>query len=250
MQSEAFNFDQRAQLTELMDEPCSYAELRECLRDLMSVNRTVFTYRPTLEWLEQFVVSDQFAISEQFASAASEPLHIVDVGSGAGDMLRRIERWARDRRIAVRLTGVDRNPYAARAATEFGGTDSAIEWVTCDAYAYRPERKIDVVISSLFTHHLADAEIVEFLKWMEQVAARGWFVNDLRRGRVPYYAFALLANAMRWHKFVRHDGPVSVRRSFSTEDWLGYLRQAGLDEIGVEVYTRRLGRLCVSRVKA
>ncbi len=237
MPSEAFDFGQRAQLTELMDEPCSYAELRDCLRDLISANRTVFTYRPTLEWLEQFAGPDH------------EPLHIVDVGSGAGDMLRRIEQWARNRRVAVRLTGIDRNPYAARAAREFGGNDCEIEWVTCDAYAYRPSAKIDIVISSLFTHHLADAEIADFLQWMELVTTRGWFVNDLRRGRVPYYAFALLANTMRWHKFVRHDGPVSVRRSFSTEDWRRYLSSAGLDAIGADVYTRRPGRLCVSRVK-
>jgi trans-aconitate methyltransferase len=237
MPSDALDFDRRAELTELMDEPCSYAELRDCLRDLMRVNRTVFTYRPTLEWLEQF------------ASAADNRLHIVDVGSGAGDMLRRIERWALARSIPVRLTGVDRNPYAAQAAREFSEYDSAIEFVTCDAYAYRPAEKIDLVISSLFTHHLADAEIVEFLRWMEQVAARGWFVNDLRRGRVPYYAFALLANTMRWHRFVRHDGPVSVRRSFSADDWARYVREAVPDAGDVAIYTRRPGRLCVSRVK-
>jgi trans-aconitate methyltransferase len=237
MQSDTFDFNQRAQLTELMDEPCSYEELRACLRDLTSVNRTVFTYRPTLEWLEQF------------AANSREPLHVVDVGSGAGDMLRSIEKWARNRNVAVCLTGVDRNPNAARAAREFSGNDSAIEWVTSDAYSYKPETRIDLVISSLFTHHLSDAEIVEFLRWMEQVAAKGWFVNDLRRGRVPYYAFALLANTMRWHRFVRHDGPVSVRRSFSAEDWERYLTQAGLQGEGLEVYTRRPGRLCVSRVK-
>ena len=237
MQSDTLDFNQRAQLSELMDEPCSYAELRDCLRDLVSVNRTVFTYRPTLEWLEQF------------AQPAREPLHVVDIGSGAGDMLRRIERWARVRKIAVRLTGVDRNPYAARAAREFGEDASAIQWVTCDAYAYSPDTKIDLVISSLFTHHLKDAEIVEFLQWMEQVATRGWFVNDLRRGRIPYYAFTLLANAMRWHRFVRHDGPVSVQRSFSAGDWMHYLGKAGLDQKDAEIYTRLPGRLCVSRAK-
>jgi SAM-dependent methyltransferase len=244
MPSDKFDFNQRAQLTELMDEPCSYEELRDCLRDLMRVNRTVFTYRSTLEWLEQFVPA------AQTGGSAHEPLHVVDVGCGAGDMLRRIENWARHRNIAVRLTGIDRNPYAARAAREFSGSDSAIEWATCDAYAYSPDTKIDLAISSLFTHHLGDAEIVEFLRWMEQVASRGWFVNDLRRGRVPYYAFTLLANTMRWHKFVRHDGPVSVRRSFSAEDWICYLRQAGLSVKSTQVYTRWPGRLCVSRVKS
>ena len=237
MPSDAFDFDRRAQLTELMDEPCSYAEFRDCLRDLTRVNRTVFSYRPTLEWLERST------------AGAREPMHIVDVGSGAGDMLRRIEQWARTRKIAVRLTGVDRNPYAGRAAREFSGKDSAIEWVTSDAYAYRPDAGIDLVISSLFTHHLDNADIVEFLRWMEQVAARGWFVNDLRRGRAPYYAFTLLANVMRWHRFVRHDGPVSVRRSFSVDDWARYARQAGLGTNEVAIYTRRPGRLCVSRVK-
>jgi SAM-dependent methyltransferase len=236
MPSDVHNFDQRAQLTELMDEPCSYAEFRDCLRDLMRVNRTVFTYRPTLEWLEQFWGS------------AHEPLHIVDVGCGAGDMLRRIERRARERKVAVRLTGVDRNPYAAQAAREFGGQDSAIEWVTCDAYAYRPAAKIDLVISSLFAHHLSDEEIVEFLRWMELVAERGWFVNDLRRGRAPYYAFILLSKAMRWHRFVKHDGPVSVRRSFSPEDWQATVHSAGFSARAVDIFCKRPGRLCVSRV--
>jgi trans-aconitate methyltransferase len=237
MPSDSLDFDRRAQLSELMDEPCSYAELRDCLRDLMRVNRTVFTYRPTLEWLEQFAVETR------------DPLHIVDVGSGAGDMLRRIERWARTKKIEVRLTGVDRNPYAAQAAREFNEYDSTIDFVACDAYAFEPPAKIDLVISSLFTHHLSDAEIVEFLRWMEQVAVRGWFVNDLRRGRMPYYAFKLLANTMRWHRFVRHDGPVSVRRSFSANDWERYMREAGLDARDAAIYTRWPGRLCVSRVK-
>ena len=237
MPSDALDFSQRAQLTELMDEPCSYAELRDCLRDLMHVNRTVLTYRPTLEWLEQF------------AGTANEPLHIVDVGCGAGDMLRRIEQWAQGKEIPVRLTGIDLNPHATRAAREFSTSDSSIEWVTADAYTYRPEAGIDLVISSLFTHHLRDEEIVDFLWWMEGVASRGWFVNDLRRGRMPYYAFTLLANVMRWHRFVRHDGPVSVRRSFTVEDWIRYLLAAGLGDADVAVYTRRPGRLCVSRVK-
>jgi len=237
MPSDAFDFDRRAQLTELMDEPCSYAELRDCLRDLALVNRTVFSYRPTLEWLEQF------------ADGARAPLHIVDVGSGAGDMLRNIERWARAKKVAVRLTGVDRNPYAARAAREFGEDSSAIEWVTSDAYEYRPTAKIDLVISSLFTHHLEDAEIVEFLRWMEEVSTRGWFVNDLRRGRAPYYGFTLLARVMRWHRFVRHDGPVSVRRSFAVDDWARYASEAGLKSEDVAIYTRWPGRLCVSRVR-
>jgi len=237
MPSEALDFSRRAQLTELMDEPCSYSELRDCLRDLTNVNRTLSSYGPTLEWLSLF------------AHAQQQPLHIVDVGCGGGDMLRRIEHWAREKNLRVELTGIDLNPHAIRAAREFSAQGTEIEWVTGDAYAYNPDTRIDLVISSLFTHHLSEPQIVTFLRWMEEVAALGWFINDLRRGRAPYYAFRVLSNVMRWHRFVRHDGPVSVRRSFSPEDWSRYLQAAGLVASDVCVYTRRMGRLCVSRIK-
>ena len=41
---------------------------------------------------------------------------ILDVGAGYGDMLRRIKTWAKARSVDVRLAGLDRSPWAARAA--------------------------------------------------------------------------------------------------------------------------------------
>jgi SAM-dependent methyltransferase len=231
------DFSQRAQLAEWMDEPCSYEDFRECLRDLEQVNRIVQTYPPTLRWLKQF------------ANTQGKPLHIVDVGCGGGDMLRRIEAWAHRSNVNVKLTGIDLNPYAARAAMEFTPSTSEITWITGNAFSYAPEIPIDVVISSLFTHHLPDAEIVRFIAWMERVAARGWFINDLHRERIPYYGFTTLAWLMRWHRFVRHDGPISIRRSFSFADWHAHITAAGLNASDVRIEAVRPGRLCVGRVK-
>ncbi len=237
MLSERIDFSRRAHLSEWMDEPCEYAEFRDCLRDLEKVNRAVGAYRPTLKWLEQF------------SAKPGEPLRIVDVGCGGGDMLRQIEKWAKAREIAVQLTGIDLNPYAARAAREFTGNDSAIEWATGDAFSYRPAAPVSIVISSLFTHHLAEDGIVRFVMWMERIAERGWFINDLHRKIVPYYGFAALAWLMRWHRFVRHDGPVSIRRSFLREDWERSCASAGLGDEEVRIEEVRPARLCVSRVK-
>lgn len=237
MRSEAIDFSQRSRLQELMDEPCDYAEFRDCLRDLEKVNRMVGTYPPTLKWLEQF------------AGAGNAPLHIVDVGCGGGDMLRRIERWSRARGLAAKLTGIDLNPHAARAAREFTPSESMIEWITGDAFSYQPSTPISIVISSLFTHHLPDTEIVNFVQWMERVAQRGWFINDLYRKPMPYYGFKALAWLMRWHRFVRHDGPISIRRSFLREDWVRYCADAGLPANGVQITEVRPARLCVARVK-
>jgi hypothetical protein len=51
MQPSPIDFRYRAQLTELMDEPCSRDELRACLRDIARTNRWTLGYWPVLRWL-------------------------------------------------------------------------------------------------------------------------------------------------------------------------------------------------------
>ncbi len=99
--STQIDFGRRAsprELPELMDGDCSYEDFRDCLRSLENVNRWLLGYRPTLTWLDRL------------PPGLSEPIHIVDVGSGGGDYLRRIARWARRRGVPVQLTGIDLNP--------------------------------------------------------------------------------------------------------------------------------------------
>jgi SAM-dependent methyltransferase len=224
-------------LPELMDQPCSYEELNACLRDIARVNRLTGAYRPTFHWLGELVAG---------AAKSDEPLRVVDVGCGYGDSLRRLHGWAAKRGIAVALTGIDLNGDAIRAARAATPSDMQIEWVHGDAFSY--DGPIDVVLSSLLTHHLADAEIVRFLAWMERTARRGWFVNDLHRTAFPYRAFGLLVKVLPFHRFVRHDGLASIRRSFLVEDWQRLCAAAGLgDEVSIREY--RPARLCVGRVK-
>lgn len=224
-------------LPELMDGDCGYEDFRDCLRSLEQVNRWLLGYRPTLEWLERFPQDRQ------------RPVHMVDVGSGGGDLLRRIAVWARRRGIAVQLTGIDLNPYAARAAAESTPAELGISWVTGDALVYRPETPIDIVVSSLMAHHLEDEEIIALLGWMETTARVGWFINDLERSERASQMFGWLATVAGWHRFVRHDGPVSFRRAFRTEDWEQLLAAAGVPREAATLEPWRPGRLCVGRWK-
>ena len=237
---EAVDLSRRAapsELPEWMDEPCAYEDFRQCLIDLGQVNRLTFSYRPTLDFLDRLVATRK----------TPEPLRVADVGSGGGDMLRRVEVWARRRGVAVTLTGIDLNPYAARAAREFMRPDSQIAWITGDAYIYA--EPVDVVLSSLFTHHLEEDEIVRFLAWSDATARYGWFVNDLCREATPYRLFGVLAKAMRWHRFVQHDGPISFRRSFQEEDWQRMVAMAGIAPGAAKLSRWTPGRLCVERIK-
>jgi len=221
-----------------MDGPWSYAELRDCLRDIAKVNRLTMAYRPTLKWLESVANS----------TSTSGALRIVDVGCGYGDMLRRIEQWASRRGLAVDLLGVDLNPDAVRAAREATPPGSRIQWIAGDVYSCAAAAEADIVISSLLTHHLEEPDILRFLEWMERTARVGWFVNDLHRQAIPYYVFRAAASMVGWHRFVRHDGPVSILRSFVPQDWRRMCVAGGLDLAEVTIAESRPARLCVGRV--
>ncbi len=220
-----------------MDQPCGRDEMRACLRDLAWVNRWLMAYRPTLNWLESLNPRGRGTI------------RILDVGCGYGDTLRRVEQWARERGIAVELAGLDLNPDITAIAAEATPMGSGIRWITGDVFDHPMDERVDVVISSLFTHHLTDADAARFLRWMEDHAAVGWFVNDLSRAPIPYHLFRWFARLMRLHPFVQHDGPVSIARAFRPEDWRNLCAAAGLRESEYRLLSYKPARLCVSRTK-
>jgi SAM-dependent methyltransferase len=236
LSSRQIDFSRRVsprELPELMDGACSYEDFRDCLRSLENVNRWLLGYRPTLNWLKRL------------PRKLREPVHIIDVGCGGGDLLRQIASWARKLEISVQLTGIDLNPYATRAAIEFTPKQLGITWITGDAMAYQPEKPIDIVVSSLMTHHLEDDEIVTLLQWMETTVQMGWFINDLERAKWSYRIFGWIP----WHRIVQHDGPVSFRRAFKREDWHRLLSEAEILGEVVTVERWQPGRLCVGRRK-
>jgi 2-polyprenyl-3-methyl-5-hydroxy-6-metoxy-1,4-benzoquinol methylase len=224
-------------LPELMDEPCSYEDFRSCIRDIEKLNTLTFAARPTLRWIAEVVTK----------FPANERLRILDIGCGAGDMLRRIENWAQKRGVAVELTGIDLNPHATRAAREFTHKDSKIRWITGDVLAH--VEPSDVIISSIFMHHLAEPEIVRFLAWMESTARCGWFISDLTREQIPYHFIGMFTAVARFHRFVRYDAPVSIRRSFREDDWLRMLAAADIPAEHVELSRWTPSRLCVARTR-
>jgi SAM-dependent methyltransferase len=224
-------------LPELMDGECSYEDFRGCLRSLEQINRWLLGYRPTLAWLKRL------------QRGTRDPVHIVDVGCGGGDLLRQIAGWARKRGIPVQLTGIDLNPYAARAAAESTPKELGITWVTGNALVYRPETPVDIVVSSLMAHHLEDVEIIALLQWMEASAQLGWFINDLERSEQSSRMFGWIERMAGWHRFVRHDGPVSFRRAFREKDWERLLTAAAVPRDAVTLEHWRPGRLCVGRWK-
>ena len=222
----------RRDAVELMDaddlDPAVYAAV---VGDLARVNAVTLATRPTLAFLNR-------------VARGRSQLRILDVEFGDGDMLRRVERWATRHDLPVNLVGVDLNPRSEAAARQHTPAGSRIRWITGD-YADLADQKWDVIISSLVAHHMTHDQLVAFLRFMEAHAAAGWFVNDLMRHPFAYRGYPLLAWVARWHPIVRHDGAVSIARSFRPADWNALLAEAGI--VDARVFRVFPFRLCVER---
>lgn len=202
------------------------------LADLARVNRVTMAARPTLAFLDR--------------AARGGRLRLLDVGFGAGDMLRRIARWGAARGLAMELVGVDLNPRSAPMAQAATPADLPIRYITGD-YRGLTEQGWDIVISSLVAHHMTRDQLIDFLRFMDRHARMGWLVNDLLRHRLAYVGYPLLARAMGWHPIVRQDGQLSIARSFRPAEWAPLLADAGV--IGARVHRAFPFRLCVERVR-
>lgn len=240
MSSVPRSFAARSAETELMDtEPVGFEEFRACLCDLAAVNTLTLARPPTLNWLAEATKGMR----------RGDTLSLLDVGFGHGDMLRAIHRWCARRGFSPELSGVDLNPWSAASARQATPESMRIDYRTGDVFAHEPERPPQFVVSSLFAHHLSDGQLVAFIQWMEKTAAKGWFVNDLHRHAVPFHAFGAMARLARWHRFVRHDGPVSIARAFTKADWRRLVREAGLPRHAVEIRWHMPFRISVGRLK-
>jgi 2-polyprenyl-3-methyl-5-hydroxy-6-metoxy-1,4-benzoquinol methylase len=212
------DFSVRSRLPEMMDDPgLDVTIYQTCLADLAALNRLTLTHRPVLRWLAR-------ATRKLPPNAA---FSVLDVAYGQGDLLRAIAAWADRRGFRAVLSGIDLNPRSAIAARAATASGVQIDYLTGDVFEYAPAQKPDFIVSSQFTHHLDDGEIVRLLRWLEKNAGLGWYITDLHRHPFAYYGFPLLATLLRWHRIVRHDGMVSIARGFRKSEWQALLSQAG-----------------------
>jgi SAM-dependent methyltransferase len=203
------------------------------LRDLARINRWTFTAQPVLRFLDA-------------AIGRLDRFRLLDVGFGAGDMLRAIADWAGKRGIAADLVGVDLNPRSeaiARAATP---SSLAVSYHTGD---YREVAgPFDFIISSQVAHHMSERELDDFIAYMEATARRGWLICDLHRHRFAHAGFPLLARLLGVHRIVREDGRLSIARAFRPREWQDILDRDGVGD-AAEVVRRFPFRLSVERIR-
>ncbi len=213
------DLSRRSTEAEIMDTAVTtFAEFDECLRQIEAVNNLTLGYRPVLSWLK-----------ERLPSVSSEvSLTIIDIGCGRGEMLRQIWSWTKKQKINVNLTGIDINPWSTASAEKSTPKNMGIYYKTSDIFEMNTTEKYDFIISTHFTHHLGNDELIRFLQWMDSHALQGWFINDLHRHKAPYLFIKYILSILPINKMSRNDGPLSVARAFTADEWQKILQQAGI----------------------
>lgn len=176
---------------------------------------------------------------------ADRAVTILDVATGSADVPQGILRRARQSGRRVRVVGLDLHPQILACARSFISGDN-IPLIRGDALALPfDDASVDVVMTSMFLHHLPTPLAVRVLREMDRVARHGVIVADLIRNRRAYgwvRLFTALADPI-----VRHDALVSVRQSFTMAEAAALVRDAGLDYL--RVYPERAYRFVIRGAK-
>lgn len=198
---------------ELLDEEeLDPQELRTNLREMAMLNRLPGGTGASLAGIRWAVGDHQ------------QP-RILDVGTGSGDLPRRL---ARDLPHAE-ITATDSHPDVLRIAERNLRRTSNVTTMQADARALPMEAgSFEVAHASLLAHHLEPDEVIAALAEMRRVATQGVVVNDLRRGRVAMAVSTLTVLALSRGRYTRNDGPMSARRAYTIPELDGLAARAGL----------------------
>jgi SAM-dependent methyltransferase len=202
------DFKQRSNQLEMLDlEVPPMKQVKRNYGEMAAVNRLLGGYSPLISQLKKWV-SEHPEKSEWT---------ILDVGCGMGDVLRQIDRVFNSDRF--QYIGVDTNELAIDLAR----TQNRQERFTWLNEPYEEfERSVDVVLSSLFAHHLTDEELQAFIEWSDRCSKVGWIVSDLHRHPIGYYAIKGISRVLPTTRLFKNDAPLSVLRAFTREDFKTY----------------------------
>lgn len=201
-------------------------ELSGLLSDIRRTNRRFGGYPLVLHYLDRFL-----------PHLPAGPISLLDVATASADVPRAIAAWARRRQLRMRIAALD----ASRDILELAryGIDAypEITLVRGDALALPvPDRAFDVVICGLALHHFADDQAVRVLQEIDRVARFGFIVNDILRTWSAYLGAWLDTRFLSRNRLARHDGPLSVLRSFTLEEFRAMVRKAGLSDVEVRTH--------------
>lgn len=209
-----------AHAEELLDQPAQDpAELEAALNHVAQVNALLGGVRGLIRALDRH--------------RRENSLEVLDVGTGSAAMPRALVRWARRKRIPIRVRATDVNPEMLEIARRNCADYPEITLEPADALDLQyPDRSFTHALMTLTLHHFEEAQQTTVLRQLARVSREAAIVSELERSWPNYLgACVLAATWWRRNRLTRHDGPLSVLRAFTPAELLAAARAAGVETV-------------------
>lgn len=201
----------RVRQQELMDQPGLRAEdHRQALSGLRRINQISRTASQLWRPLERLA-----------RQVEGRKLRVLDLACGGGDVLIGCAHRLAKLGLPVELHGVDQSETAIDAAQRLSQQAGLanVGFSRLDVLADELPKNYDVLMSTLFFHHLAEDQAALLLSRMAEATRQAVVIDDLLRSRYAYGLAWLACHTLTSSPIVRFDGPVSVRAAFTVDEF-------------------------------
>jgi 2-polyprenyl-3-methyl-5-hydroxy-6-metoxy-1,4-benzoquinol methylase len=215
----------RKRVPELMDDPAlDYSSHAEALKGLERLNFFSTSAASLWQQIKPCVQQER----------AQKRLRVLDIATGGGDIPVALYKTAKAEGIDIEISGADISPSSIKYATQYAQQRKApVKFIELNALHDQLPEGFDVVMTNLFTHHLDPADVINLLNKMAGCASQLVLVNDLVRSEISYAMVWLATRIFSRSPIVHYDGPVSVRASYTAQEFLRMANQAGLEKATV-----------------
>jgi 2-polyprenyl-3-methyl-5-hydroxy-6-metoxy-1,4-benzoquinol methylase len=214
----------RSREAELLDSTeLSGAEVCLNLAEIESINRLLGGHNTTIAGIRHFVKNPKHTYA------------VLDIGCGGGDSLLALQAWGQNHGFQFQLHGIDILPDAVDYSRDnLQHLPNARVWQ--QDFHTLPDQpgQYDIVLCSLFCHHLYDEDLKSLLRKMVQLSRLGIVINDLHRHPLAYYSIKVLTALLSRSHMTRNDAALSVRKGFRMDEWRQLLEELDLGAYHVQ----------------
>jgi len=163
------------------------------------------------------------------AHAGPRPLRVLDVACGGGDVAIGCALRAQAEGLPLEFSGCDLSDtalgLAERRSRERG---VSVHFFRQNVIDDQLPENYDIILSSLFLHHLKDTAALQLLRNMREASGRMVLINDLVRHPVGLFLAHFAGNVFTRSHVVRFDAPASVHGAFTIPEIRQLADEAGM----------------------
>jgi len=171
-----------------------------------------------------------------------EKVRVLDIACGGGDLAIRLARHALRRNVDFSIDGCDisitavTHAKAQAVANNVANAHFFESDALSESFDERLQEKYDLVMCSLFLHHLEENQAICLLRKMRDMARHTVIIDDLRRTRLGYGLAWIGCRMLTRSPMVHVDGPLSVQGAFTVDEARSLAEKAGLQNVVITTH--------------